>query len=254
MPFLGLFRKMPPMDAYPSVAPPLVFFPNPPPAGSPRRSEVWNPGRLLTPTTPSPPPGLSGRSDVSHAPRRRKSKYGPGGASPPVAPIILRPFWLPNPRSAEASSAGAKAPFRHRRACPAGAMFGNQNAADTHHSFATARLARVERCFPRTALPKIQIWPRRDKPAGSRDSFAPFLVAKPSLRRGKLGGGELPPPRCLLFLRHRRACPAGAKFGNQNGWSGALPRHRPARPGGAMFPTHRAAENPNTAPAGQARR
>ncbi|MGI8981920.1 MAG: hypothetical protein ACR2FY_22030, partial [Pirellulaceae bacterium] len=44
---------------------------------------------LLIPTTPSPPPGLSGRSDVCDAPGRRKSKYGQGGENPPVAIGVL---------------------------------------------------------------------------------------------------------------------------------------------------------------------
>ena len=35
--------------------------------------------------------------------------------------------------------------------------------------------------------------------------------------------------------RHRRARPAGALFGNQNGIRSVHPRHHPARPGGAMF-------------------
>src|SRR6185436_20202128 len=83
-PVLGQYREFSIHDVRRRAAKERPFLP--PPAGSPRRSDVWKPARGKKRPSP-PPPGSSGRSDVFVAPRR--PKYPPGGTSPPVAVVFL---------------------------------------------------------------------------------------------------------------------------------------------------------------------
>lgn len=174
--------------------------------------------------------------------------------------------------SLQAPSTSAWSQSRILRANTCGSLASSSHSTTPHSTLLSSCLWHIAKIFSGILVPQIpplaSLAPRREVPFLSSRAHdgeeEPHATTPRSPREEEAEASKteaLRRKRHQLSIvitaaarsRHRRACSAGAKFGNQNDATSTLTRHRPARPGGAVF-ARRAGDDSNIAPAGQARR